>query len=383
MKSLLKIFVVFALLLGCAVMPSYAWVTKQPRYDQQEDPHGRSENDLFYDGFDSEEPGASPAGYTVGSSRNNGGSVQIVDISDDIYPENGALCIEDTDPDGYYGMTAYKNFSEQSEIFALEFKFMIAEASGNYLSFVRLAKDSNICLSFYSNSGTLYLSSDSGTVTAGMTATKGIWYKVRIIVRPQEGTADLTIISPDKEWKYKDFSFPVNENPFNRLYLVTQVGTPTVYYDYLKIEKNPAQEEEGEREVIEAPRVPDPVPHAVEGKINILYNGVYQYFVNQPIMVEDRVLLPFRSLFEMLSMEVTWDGAANTATASSEGCRMEITVDSETALVNGMEKRLDVPATLMKDRVYIPLRFAAENTGAEVSWEEDTQTVVIQAREEQ
>ena len=42
-----------------------------------------------------------------------------------------------------------------------------------------------------------------------------------------------------------------------------------------------------------------------------------------------------------------------------------------------LQPKLNSPAFIENDRTYLPLRFAAENLGAEVGWVEETKQVVI------
>lgn len=126
-----------------------------------------------------------------------------------------------------------------------------------------------------------------------------------------------------------------------------------------------------------APIVSDPVPNLVPGRINIKLNGELVYFYEKPLMVNDRVLLPFRELFEFFEMSVTWDNETRTAIAKNDETQIKITVDSDIAYVNNNEKTLDVPAVIINERTYVPLRFVAESLGYTVGWDGRSQIVNI------
>lgn len=130
-------------------------------------------------------------------------------------------------------------------------------------------------------------------------------------------------------------------------------------------------------EGLPAPIVKAPVPHAVSGQINIKLDGNYQFFYDLPVLTDGRVLLPFREIFRMFGMRVTWVSETETAIAKNDNSEIKITVDNEKAYVNNEEKTLDVPAKIIKDRVYVPVRFIAENLNCRVSWDNRTQTVNI------
>lgn len=56
---------------------------------------------------------------------------------------------------------------------------------------------------------------------------------------------------------------------------------------------------------------------------------------------------------------------------------VELTVDDTIAYVNGKKAALDVPATIIKDRVVVPIRFIAEALGCEVEYLSDSRKVII------
>ena len=126
-----------------------------------------------------------------------------------------------------------------------------------------------------------------------------------------------------------------------------------------------------------APIVEAPEPHAIEGQINIKIDGEYEYFYDKPVLTDGRVLLPFREMFELFEMKVSWDEANNRATAENSTAKIELTVDDTTAYVNGEAKILDVPAKIVGERTYIPVRFIAESLGHTVGWSNTSQTVTI------
>lgn len=96
-----------------------------------------------------------------------------------------------------------------------------------------------------------------------------------------------------------------------------------------------------------------------------------------PKIVNDRTMLPARFVAEHLGATVAWDEAARKVTITKGDVVIEITIDAETALVNGKEVKLDSPAFIENDRTYTPIRFVSENLGAKVFWNGETQNVTI------
>lgn len=133
-------------------------------------------------------------------------------------------------------------------------------------------------------------------------------------------------------------------------------------------------------EGLPAPIIADPVSSAVEGLINVKVDGKYAYFYDKPLIVEGRVLIPFRELFEYFEMSVSWDGSTKTAKATNDDVVIEITVDDIDAIVNGNVNTLDVPAKIIDGRTYVPIRFVAEALEYNVNWSETEQTVLIDTK---
>ncbi len=99
-----------------------------------------------------------------------------------------------------------------------------------------------------------------------------------------------------------------------------------------------------------------------------------------PILRNDRTMLPIRFVAEALGAKVDWEETGadmGIVTITKDDITIVITVNSDVAYVNGEAVKLDSPAFIENGRTYLPLRFAAENLGADVQWVEEAQRVVI------
>ncbi|MDD6564610.1 MAG: copper amine oxidase N-terminal domain-containing protein [Clostridiales bacterium] len=96
-----------------------------------------------------------------------------------------------------------------------------------------------------------------------------------------------------------------------------------------------------------------------------------------PIIRNDRTMLPARFVAENLGADVKWDNDTRKVKITKDDITIIITIDSQTALVNGKAIILDSPAFIENDRTYTPLRFVAEKLGADVEWNSETQGVII------
>jgi hypothetical protein len=78
--------------------------------------------------------------------------------------------------------------------------------------------------------------------------------------------------------------------------------------------------------------------------------------------------VPVRIVSESLGAEVSWDGATEKVTLTKGGTLITMTIDRTAVYINGEQQELDVPATLVSGRTYVPLRFIAEAFGADVGY---------------
>jgi hypothetical protein len=97
----------------------------------------------------------------------------------------------------------------------------------------------------------------------------------------------------------------------------------------------------------------------------------------EPIIRNDRTMLPARFVAENLGAEVEWDAENRVVTVKSADVEIKLTIDSAVATVNGVEETLDSPAFIENDRTYTPVRFIAEKLGATVEWDHDLKMVKI------
>ena len=102
-----------------------------------------------------------------------------------------------------------------------------------------------------------------------------------------------------------------------------------------------------------------------------------EYVVNNNIITGDaapyvdsnwRTMVPIRALAEAFDAEVYWNQDDSTVTIKFDaGTEIVMTVGEETYTVNGAEATMDTEPVNAGDRVYVPIRFAAEGLGFSVT----------------
>lgn len=112
-------------------------------------------------------------------------------------------------------------------------------------------------------------------------------------------------------------------------------------------------------------------------KFTILIDGVKLSTSQAPVMIQGRVMLPMRAIFEALDAKVTWNQKAQTVTAVKDRTTVVLKINSKTATINKQSVKLDVPAKNLKGTTMVPVRFVSESLGEKVGWNSKTKTVSI------
>ena len=96
-----------------------------------------------------------------------------------------------------------------------------------------------------------------------------------------------------------------------------------------------------------------------------------------PILLNDRTMVPARALTEAIGGTVDWYEATERIVLWVDGNVLTMTLNSNSYVINGAEKTMDVAPTELNGRTYIPLRFASEALGCGVTWVEATNEIIV------
>lgn len=114
-----------------------------------------------------------------------------------------------------------------------------------------------------------------------------------------------------------------------------------------------------------------------EENISVVVDGQNITFDVAPRLIGGRTMVPLRAIFEALGAEVTWDDATQTVMAYNEAYIVKCTIGSNTIYVNNVAKEIDVAPMEINSRTLVPVRFIAEAFGCDVQWNASTMTVTV------
>ena len=128
-----------------------------------------------------------------------------------------------------------------------------------------------------------------------------------------------------------------------------------------------------------------PPVRAAEGVTIQMTIGSTKAYVNSkevtldqpPIIENSRTLVPFRFIGEALGAEIGWDPVKRTVSYVLGSTNIVLTIGLTTAIVNGVETKLDVAPKILSGRTMVPVRFISEAIGAKVDWNSGMKMVTI------
>ena len=114
--------------------------------------------------------------------------------------------------------------------------------------------------------------------------------------------------------------------------------------------------------------------------IRVHLNGHILKFNSAPYLKNDSTMVGFRSILEALGAEVEWNESTQTVTALKDGTEIMLKIGDSTAYVNGKAYSLPAVPELADDTTMIPVRFISEELGMKVGWDDSGQLVTITSK---
>lgn len=117
---------------------------------------------------------------------------------------------------------------------------------------------------------------------------------------------------------------------------------------------------------------------SASSQVEIYINGEKLNTQYEPVIENDTTLVPMRDIFEALGAKIEWIESEKAVMAYDGVNVLKLTVGADTMLLNNNEVELNLPAKIINDKTYVPLRAVSESLNADVVWEEETRSVKIE-----
>jgi hypothetical protein len=123
---------------------------------------------------------------------------------------------------------------------------------------------------------------------------------------------------------------------------------------------------------------PDDEPQVIKVKLN----GKTLEFDTDPIIENDRTMVPMRTIFEHLGAKVDWHEEIQTVTGyrrykDISDVFIKLKIGDKIAYRNGNSFTLDSPPIIRDDRTLVPVRFISQSFGFAVKWDDKNRTVLL------
>ena len=119
------------------------------------------------------------------------------------------------------------------------------------------------------------------------------------------------------------------------------------------------------------------VPAMADTGITVTIDGRQIAFDVPPQIINNRTMVPLRTIFESLGATVDWNNETKTVTSTKGGTTVSLTINSPVLYVNGNAVTLDTPACIVNNRTLVPVRAISEAFNANVKWDVGNKAVLI------
>ena len=122
--------------------------------------------------------------------------------------------------------------------------------------------------------------------------------------------------------------------------------------------------------------------HSYSGKTIHLYidDEEIQTTAMPPIELNGCTLIPAKEVFVNTGAEVQWSQLEKSVYIFKGDLLIVLKVNDNMAWINGENKKMDMPAKIINNKVMIPLRFIGEALGYEVLWQKEESAVRIKTK---
>ena len=114
-----------------------------------------------------------------------------------------------------------------------------------------------------------------------------------------------------------------------------------------------------------------------DAPVNVLLDGARLSFDSEPRIINDRVMVPMRAIFEAFGAQVNWNEDNQSITSDYDGVNVYLKIDDTTMRINDNEITLDSAPVIMDSRTLVPVRAVSEAFNCKVDWDSEEHIVTI------
>ncbi len=120
------------------------------------------------------------------------------------------------------------------------------------------------------------------------------------------------------------------------------------------------------------------MPAATAAAVALFINGCQVLLPTPAFQRGDAVLVPVKGVFDRLGAQIAWVPNSRQVLITAPDLRLELTVGSTEARLNGNPVTLQTAPELSGGSTMVPLRLVAQALGAEIAWDPQRRRVYVQ-----
>ncbi|WP_199794875.1 N-acetylmuramoyl-L-alanine amidase family protein [Paenibacillus faecalis] len=119
--------------------------------------------------------------------------------------------------------------------------------------------------------------------------------------------------------------------------------------------------------------------HAATNQTKIILDGQELILPNdvEVVNVRSNIMIPIRVVAENLKFNVNWDQKTQNVHIQQGSNAISLTVGKDEALVENNTVKLNIAPQMIKNTVFVPIRFVSEEMGLRVSWNNKDKIVTL------
>lgn len=117
--------------------------------------------------------------------------------------------------------------------------------------------------------------------------------------------------------------------------------------------------------------------NALNKSVNVNIDGELLNFEVNPIIENNKTLVPIRKIAEKLGATVTWIQLTEEIIIKKNDTTIKLKINDKNAYVDNKLLILDTPPRIVNNHTLSPIRFIAESLGSYVDWDNENYTVII------
>ena len=114
----------------------------------------------------------------------------------------------------------------------------------------------------------------------------------------------------------------------------------------------------------------------------VILDGQEISFDVPPVLENDLIMVPIRTIFEAMGATIDWNQETRTATAAKGDINVMLPIGSTAPTIHGKVVPIEAPIKIVNGRTVAPVRFVSEAFGGTfLAWDNLTQTIYIASAE--